>query len=123
MKFLDDIEELKRLTQELLDAASALERKITEGEERAAEAARRIEEAIANAPKPRTFPVKLPNGQEFEISERDALLFVAGFCTNLDQMTEVEFPLENGQTIKLNLTDMEQASVIMLEAAKAAPST
>lgn len=115
MKFLDDIEDLKRATADLLAAKDDLQKTMDE----ASEQLRLVREAIAHAPTARTFHIQLSNGIEFDVSEHDALLMVAALCTNLD-MKEVSITLESGQTIDLSLTDMEQACLLILAAAKPA---
>lgn len=105
MKFLNDIEELKAATTALLAAKDDLSNTMGDAARQLAE----LQQAIANAPQPETFTIKLAGGQEFTVSERDALLFSVALTITLDP-DEVTWPLENGQTITLQLTDIEQAA-------------
>lgn len=106
MKFLDEIAALKNEAQALRDElAKTLVAKDdlsnTIGAVTLQVAA--LQQQLANLPQPIT--VKL-NGQDLQVSERDALKLFAALTLTLDH-EEVTLPLVSGQTVKVKITDIE----------------
>lgn len=114
MKFLEEIAELKEQASALRDnlalalvAKNDLSDTIGDVTRQLAD----VQRALADVPKP--VIVNL-NGQDLQISERDALVLFAALTRALDH-EEVTVKLVSGQSVKVKITDLEQLAKAILE--------
>lgn len=115
MKFLEEIAALKDQATALRDnLAEALVAKndLSDTIGSVALQLAEIQRRLADVPQP--LSVKL-NGQELQVSERDALKLFAALTLTLDH-EEVTLPLVSGQDVKVKITDIELLAKAVLGA-------
>lgn len=114
MRLLEDIEEAKRVAGAALAAADELTRRAEALDRTAADLAK----AIAEAPKPRVYTVKLQDAER-EISERDGLVFCCAAFVALASLETVDLPTLQGDILTIAAGDADQIARQILAQASA----